>query len=61
MGFDNVNYTKFVRPQITTIAQPIRQMGEIALETLVHILEDKKPKEFHNVLDVTLIERDSTR
>ena len=36
-------------------------MGEIALETLVHILEDKKPKEFHNVLDVTLIERDSTR
>lgn len=61
MGFDNVIYTKMVKPKITTIAQPIRQMGEVALETLVAILEDKKPKEFHNILDVTLVERESTR
>lgn len=61
IGFDNIIYTNLVRPKITTIHQPVKQMGEMALETLVHILEENPPKEYHQVVEVKLIERESTR
>ena len=61
IGFDNIKYTELVRPQISTIYQPIKEMGELALETLVDLLENKQPEEFHRVLDVRLIDRKSTR
>ncbi|MFA5719548.1 MAG: LacI family DNA-binding transcriptional regulator [Acholeplasmataceae bacterium] len=61
IGFDNIKYTKLVRPEITTIDQPIKHMGEMAVQTLVDLLENRQPEEFHRVLDVSLIERNSTR
>lgn len=61
IGFDNIKYTELVNPNITTISQPIKEMGKMALQTLVEMLNDKEPKEFHRVLDVELIERKSTR
>lgn len=61
VGFDNIVYTTLVSPTITTIAQPIRRMGELALESLVKLLNDEPLGDFHSVLDVKLIERDSTK
>ena len=48
-------------PSLTTVSQPIKEMGKMALETLVLMLDDKQPEEFHMVLDVNLVERNSTR
>lgn len=61
VGFDNIVYTKLVSPTITTIEQPIRRMGELALESLVRLLNDEPLGDFHSVLDVKLIERESTK
>lgn len=61
VGFDNIVYTTLVSPTITTIEQPIRRMGELALETLVKLLNEEPISEFHSVLDVKLIERESTK
>lgn len=61
VGFDNIVYTTLVSPTITTIEQPIRKMGELALETLVKLLNEEPISEFHSVLDVKLIERESTK
>lgn len=61
VGFDNIVYTTLVSPTITTIEQPIRRMGELALESLVKLLNDESLGDFHSVLDVKLIERESTK
>ncbi len=61
VGFDNIVYTTLVSPTITTIAQPIRRMGELALESLVKLLNDEPLGDFHSVLDVKLVERESTK
>ena len=61
VGFDNIVYTTLVSPTITTIEQPIRRMGELALESLVKLLNDEPITDFHSVLDVKLIERESTK
>lgn len=61
VGFDNIVYTTLVSPTITTIEQPIRRMGELALESLVKLLNEESLGDFHSVLDVKLIERESTK
>ncbi|HKL61150.1 MAG TPA: LacI family DNA-binding transcriptional regulator [Acholeplasma sp.] len=61
IGFDNIVFTKLVSPNITTIEQPIRRMGELAVESLVKILNNEPLAEFHRVLDVKLVERESTK
>jgi DNA-binding LacI/PurR family transcriptional regulator len=36
-------------------------MGELALESLVKLLNEEPITDFHSVLDVKLIERESTK
>ncbi|NLN50973.1 MAG: LacI family transcriptional regulator [Acholeplasmataceae bacterium] len=60
IGFDNIKYSNLVIPAITTINQPIKKMGELALETLIKLLNDEQLEEFHQILDVEIIEREST-
>lgn len=61
IGFDNIKYTRLVSPKISTVAQPIRFMGELAFDTLIKVLNDEALPEFHQVVDVKLIERESTK
>ena len=35
MGYDNINLCEFVQPTLTTIAQPIKQIGRTAAEILI--------------------------
>ena len=39
VGFDNIDLAPFFEPPLTTVAQPIRQMGERAVEMVVELLE----------------------
>lgn len=35
LGFDNINISKMVTPPLSTVAQPMRQIGNTAVETLI--------------------------
>ena len=41
MGFDNIKLTKFVEPELTTIGQPIYEMGQKACEMLIDIINGR--------------------
>jgi DNA-binding LacI/PurR family transcriptional regulator len=60
IGFDDIREAAFHNPSLTTIRQPLREMGEIAAETLVRRLEtgDQAPAEI--AVQPQLIAREST-
>jgi DNA-binding LacI/PurR family transcriptional regulator len=38
IGFDDLYIAQYIEPALTTIRQPMRQMGRMAMETLLHLL-----------------------
>jgi LacI family transcriptional regulator len=67
-GFDDIPLASYVLPELTTVAQPITQMGERAVhrllqlvqERLVGLVEDRELKPECVVLPTRLIVRSST-
>lgn len=60
IGFDNINLSSLVTPEITTVAQPIQEMGTAAVTILLDYLNGKTVEK-RNVFDVELIVRETTR
>jgi LacI family transcriptional regulator len=63
IGFDNIYFAEFNSPSLTTIRQPLFEMGELAARTLLKRLsESSKQEEFPQTLSVEpeLIIRNST-
>jgi DNA-binding LacI/PurR family transcriptional regulator len=59
IGFDNLFFSAYTTPKLTTISQDIRKKAQIAIEVLFrHISTPNSPAE-SIVLDVQLIERES--
>lgn len=58
MGYDNINISQIMEPELTTIAQPIYKMGETACKLIVDIIE-KKIKNTTIVLRPKLLERNT--
>ncbi len=46
-GFDDLFFAKYTAPPLTTVRQPMREMGRMALETLVLLCDGGEPQ--HNV------------
>lgn len=42
IGYDNIEQAAYFNPQLTTVAQPHREMGEMAVEKLIERISDKK-------------------
>lgn len=42
MGFDNILMSEFVEPELTTVAQPIYEMGSTACRNLVHYINGEE-------------------
>lgn len=61
IGYDNIELSEVLIPRLTTIAQPILDMGIRTVENLLTLIEKKELEETHQTLPVTLIERDSTK
>ena len=61
IGYDNISICEFTDPTISTIAQPIVSMGEIAAETLFKLINNEPIEQRHISLPVELIERESTK
>jgi len=60
-GFDNIRWTDFVTPRLTTIAQPLGAIGARAVEMLMERIEGQNVAPARTVLDVELVERDSVK
>ena len=62
VGFDDIWMAALSRPALTTVRQPIERMGEIAFELLLErMISDRPTTGKRIVLDVRLIQRDSTK
>ncbi|MCS7243054.1 LacI family DNA-binding transcriptional regulator [Candidatus Caldatribacterium sp.] len=59
VGYDDVSIASLTTPQLTTIRQPIEEMGKLAVE-LIHRQINKEKVAVENVLPVTLVERGTT-
>jgi LacI family repressor for deo operon, udp, cdd, tsx, nupC, and nupG len=62
MGFDDISVSQNYAPALTTMRQPREEIGRIAAETLINILEDNRatPDPVRVVLKSELIVREST-
>ena len=60
VGYDDIPLSRMYTPSLTTIHQPAYLIGKKACQQLINQLEGKG-REHHQILDVSLIERQSTR
>ena len=60
VGVDDIRYARFTDPPLTTVAQPMRQMGEIAVRVLLDLLNGNPGGSEQVTLPHTLVVRAST-
>lgn len=61
IGFDGINLCQMTNPEITTIAQPIYEIGSVAAQTLLDLIEGKIVENKHHQLEVSVSEGESTK
>lgn len=60
IGFDNIRAAAFTMPRLTTINQPLEEMGRIATQTLLNQIHQTMPSQEEIFVSPELIVRDST-
>jgi LacI family transcriptional regulator len=60
IGFDNISFAGMSTPSLSTISQPIKEMGAEATKTLVYVLQNKPPHPMYKILPLELVVREST-
>ncbi|MEG2254114.1 MAG: substrate-binding domain-containing protein [Vagococcus sp.] len=60
IGYDNVDMCEYVTPTLTTIAQPIYELGQQTALMLLERINQPKEEWQNKTLPVTLIKREST-
>src|SRR3954454_19731712 len=61
VGFDNVPESALCSPPLTTVDQPIREMGHRAISMLIALINGDEVGRTHVTLDTGLVVRSSTR
>jgi len=61
IGYDNSPFCKFMDPPLTTISQPVSVIGKQAFINLIRLIRGIELETLHEVMDVQLIERKSTK
>ena len=56
VGFDNIEFSRRMTPELTTISQPIEEMGKLAVQMIIHHGEEISYQK-ENIFDVELIRR----
>lgn len=59
-GFDGIQTTQMTHPEISTVAQPIYEMGKVAAKILINKIEGVTDDKVIHEFDVQLIKREST-
>ena len=60
VGFDGIDMSELTVPGITTIQQPIYQIGELAMQELLSQIKNSNVKPKKYTLDIELVIREST-
>jgi LacI family repressor for deo operon, udp, cdd, tsx, nupC, and nupG len=60
VGFDDIRFAKYVDPPLTTIRQPMRELGEATVRLLLNILRGNLKDAVSVTLPHALIVRAST-
>jgi LacI family transcriptional regulator len=60
VGFDDTPIARLLSPPLTTVHQPLREMGRLALNTALRLAEGEKPDSHHVELATELVVRHST-
>ncbi|MEG0585604.1 MAG: LacI family DNA-binding transcriptional regulator [Christensenellaceae bacterium] len=61
VGFDDTSIATYCTPSITTIHQPMEEMGTLAAELMLKLLSKKEVVQKKYIIPVTLIKRGSTK
>ncbi|MET1071624.1 MAG: LacI family DNA-binding transcriptional regulator [Umezawaea sp.] len=59
-GFDDIDLSRATTPTLTTVRQPLAEMGRIAVTQLMRVLDGHRPEALHLELSTTLVFRAST-
>lgn len=59
IGYDNIRFSRLFTPEITTISQPIEEMGKMAVQIIISYINGQPVKE-NNRFEVELIARETT-
>jgi len=59
VGYDDINIASLIVPSLTTIRQPIKEIGEMAIKSIIDQLEER-PTSNENILPVEIIVRKTT-
>ena len=60
VGFDDVEHATIVTPTLTTVRQPLAEMGRTAVSLLMRLLEGQRFETLHVELATRLVVREST-
>jgi LacI family transcriptional regulator len=60
VGFDDLEEAEIVTPALTTVRQPLAEMGRIAVSLLMRLLDNQRLEALHVELGTRLVVRDST-
>ena len=60
VGFDDIPFASYVDPPLTTIQQPMFEMGQRAMEIALKLMNDPDAKVPNVIIQSTLVEREST-
>ena len=61
VGFDNIPESALAVPPLTTVSQPVRQMGRRSIELLLQLVRGEPVPDTHITLPTELVVRRSTR
>lgn len=61
IGFNDIELARAFYPKLTTISQPMYDMGSVSMRMLIKLINNKVLEEGHFELDYKLIERDSCK
>jgi LacI family transcriptional regulator len=61
VGFDDTFEASIVTPPLTTVRQPLAEMGRMAVALLVRLLHNQRIDALHVELETKLVRRESTR
>ncbi len=61
IGYDDTPFCKWVKPSITTIHQSVNFMGKQSFINLTRLIRGVELENLHDIIDVKLIERETTK
>ena len=60
VGFDDADISRIVTPMLTTVRQPLEEMGRMAVSLLTRLLEQQRVETLRIELATRLVLREST-